>query len=682
MEEKYIKKKKRVIGILLVAIMVMAVGYASFATSLVINGTANIASNWKVVFTDITQISKTDGVEIKENPTARGTKATFNIGLTSPGDKIEYKITVANQGTIDAIIESIEASETGSDAIKFEIENIKTGDILTKNTTTTFNVIISYDENVTTQPNTLENKLTVDIKYVQSLGQDITPSEPSIESGQVVTLANKLESLIPTAQSDANIDFGASSSTQSGLYYTDISTNARSTNRIYYYRGNVDVNYVEFGTSPGSCTYGGSSVSYLELEPFSVISNPNKQQCVSTNICTAFIDNVLPYVIGVLGIKDAETCLVYKSLIEQEMGASQLTSNADKFTCQYKGAPVLFNDNEYENVEDDELTFSPTKSQCESTGVCLHVIENVNIPYIGVTDTYAAAVNMSESDCVSQGGIWTGEKATYVGPGGYNPYQGEATYTPGETLTWRITRTNEDGSVRLVANKPIATVQYNTIDTGDNASVGYMYGSLGATTYEETHANTNDGNVKEVLDYFYDSALSDYENMFSETAGFCNDRSLTPTPEYDGDGIGTNVTLYMALSRLGNKTPQFTCPQTNDLFTLKGSGIGNQALDKPIGLLSMDEVMYLGIDTTHLTNAWTMTPLLGSYPSDTEGRVSIVATTTYLKKILEGTEDDLIENLAGTNKEYSIYPVINLRTDVPVIKGNGTKDNPYVIKTN
>jgi len=96
----------------------------------------------------------------------------------------------------------------------------------------------------------------------------------------------------------------------------------------------------------------------------------------------------------------------------------------------------------------------------------------------------------------------------------------------------------------------------------------------------------------------------------------------------------------------------------------------------------MDEVMYLGIDTTHLTNAWTMTPLLGSYPSDTEGRVSIVATTTYLKKILEGTEDDLIENLAGTNKEYSIYPVINLRTDVPVIKGNGTKDNPYVIKTN
>jgi len=311
----------------------------------------------------------------------------------------------------------------------------------------------------------------------------------------------------------------------------------------------------------------------------------------------------------------------------------------------------------------------------------LHVIENVNIPYIGVTDTYAAAVNMSESDCVSQGGIWTGEKATYVGPGGYNPYQGEATYTPGETLTWRITRINEDGSVRLVTNESIGTSAYNSSTGGDNAYLGYMYGTEGATTYEETHANTNNSAVKQTIDTWYSGALSNYADMFSTTAGFCNDRSLTPTPEYDGDGIGTNITFYGSFIRLGNKTPQFTCPQTNDLFTLKGSGVGNQALDKPIGLLSMDEVMYLGIDTTHVTNAWTMTPLMGSYNSTTEGRISAMATTTVIKKYLANEEGDLITS-SGTTKEYSIYPVVNLKSNTLITKGIGTSSNPYVIKTN
>jgi len=109
--------------------------------------------------------------------------------------------------------------------------------------------------------------------------------------------------------------------------------------------------------------------------------------------------------------------------------------------------------------------------------------------------------------------------------------------------------------------------------------------------------------------------------------------------------------------------------------------VGNQALDKPIGLLSMDEVMYLGIDTTHVTNAWTMTPLMGSYNSTTEGRISAMATTTVIKKYLANEEGDLITS-SGTTKEYSIYPVVNLKSNTLITKGIGTSSNPYVIKTN
>ena len=125
MESKHLKMKKIITITMCSLICIMAIGYAAFATNLKINGTANITSTWKVLFTKIEEASKTSGVTITSAPTAEVTNATFNVDLKSPGDKIIYKITVANQGTLDAIISDITASETGSDAIKFEITGIK-----------------------------------------------------------------------------------------------------------------------------------------------------------------------------------------------------------------------------------------------------------------------------------------------------------------------------------------------------------------------------------------------------------------------------------------------------------------------------------------------------------------------------------------------------------------------------
>jgi len=691
MEEKYIKNKKRVIGILLVAIMVMAVGYASFATNLVINGTANIASNWKVVFTDITQVSKTDGVEIKETPTASGTKATFNIGLTSPGDKIEYKITVANQGTIDAIIESIEASETGSDAIKFEIKNIKTGDILTKNTTTTFNVIISYDENITSQPSTLENKLTVDIKYVQSLGQDITSGNPVIQTSTTLAQAILRDN---TAKSDANIDFSKSSSGHyydetsgkvvqdtnhitKGLYYT--STNTEDNAKVYYYRGAVENNYVEFGTTPGSCIYNGTAITYGDIDTGELNIYPNQEQCTSTNVCMGSIVGVDNDVCDELGN------MILSSIFEE--------GSLSWATCEYKGILTMY--------DDTIITYAPTKEQCESANVCIIKSEPFNVGM--VTPGY------TENDCTSEGGIWTGEKATYVGEGGYNPYQGTATYTPGETLTWRITRINEDGSVRLIYNGTSTddtntenAVTDNSIGQGnfnpstiDNAYVGYMFGEGYEATYEDTHTNTNDSLIKQTIDELYNAALSSYTDMFSTTAGFCNDRSIasqaglwdihleyndggTYTFEDTALGYGGNQTIYGAYHRLLNYKPQFKCPQTNDLFTVSSSTKGNQDLKYPIGLITADELAYAGmvkfpsIDITsdsYLKNTWTWTMTPAYFSSRGTNGANVFANLFLLL-------EQKVDNTLG------VSPVINLKSNTNITKGNGTSSNPYVVKTN
>ena len=161
MEEKHVKEKKIIIGVMCTLICIMAVAYAAFATNLTINGTANIESTWSVVFTKIEELSKTSGVTIKEVPTASGTTATFNVDLKSPGDKIEYQITVENKGTLNAIIDDIVASELGSDAIKFSISGISKGDKLAKGESTTFNIVIEYDSSITSQPSITDNTLTI-----------------------------------------------------------------------------------------------------------------------------------------------------------------------------------------------------------------------------------------------------------------------------------------------------------------------------------------------------------------------------------------------------------------------------------------------------------------------------------------------------------------------------------------
>ena len=236
-------KKKKIIIAMCIAILFMAVGYAAFSANLKINGMVSISSTWEVVFTKIEEVSKTSGVTINSAPTASGTSATFDLDVHAPGDSITYKITVENKGTINAIISDIKASKTANDAIKFEITGIKKGDLLAGKASTTFNVIISFDDSITEQPDNLNDTLTVDINYVQDTGQTITGEDVVVEGP--ILLVEKIRK-DNTAQPDTSIDFSQISSDTNGkgLYYT--STNTEDNKRTYYFRGAIDNNYVSF----------------------------------------------------------------------------------------------------------------------------------------------------------------------------------------------------------------------------------------------------------------------------------------------------------------------------------------------------------------------------------------------------------------------------------------------------
>ena len=90
----------------LVLVGVASVAYAAFAQTLTISGTGSATGTWDVAITNITQSSAT-GATDNTAPSFNATSATFDVNLGYPGATATYDVTVTNNGTIPAILDSI-----------------------------------------------------------------------------------------------------------------------------------------------------------------------------------------------------------------------------------------------------------------------------------------------------------------------------------------------------------------------------------------------------------------------------------------------------------------------------------------------------------------------------------------------------------------------------------------------
>ena len=336
--------------------------------------------------------------------------------------------------------------------------------------------------------------------------------------------------------------------------------------------------------------------------------------------------------------------------------------------CNYNGTEVInatLVDSEYadQGAPPDLEVLGTVNSaeECTATEIC---IDWGGTHYVGIDQSY----------CEYMGGTWVNETATY----------GEA------FLDWRIVRINEDGSVRLITDASVGTSNFNGSQSSsmDNTYVGYMTGTSGSSSYDETHSNANNSNIKDYLDDWYTNNVSVHDDNISSEAGFCNDRSIATSENIWSSsdtalGYGTNETYYGVYNRLNNlKLPQFACPQNSDLFTLESSTKGNKKLTTPIGLLTLDEVIFAGMSNDSSIQSskmyliredefWTMSP-------------SMFSTNAKIFAIGYGISSDYSYN------EKGVRPVINLKSTVKVsdeipegcTKQNGTQSCPYIIQTN
>ena len=164
------KAKNIIIGVLLAAVAIMAVGYAALAQTLKINGTASITSTWNVAITGITEGTPTGSATNAEDVSYDGTSATFNVNLVKPGDKMVYEITVKNSGTLNAKLTglTVNPAEPASTGIYYKVtgveQNVTTLDADTENTIT---VEVGWNASDTTMPVETTQALTVNLTYTQ-----------------------------------------------------------------------------------------------------------------------------------------------------------------------------------------------------------------------------------------------------------------------------------------------------------------------------------------------------------------------------------------------------------------------------------------------------------------------------------------------------------------------------------
>ena len=192
--------------------------------------------------------------------------------------------------------------------------------------------------------------------------------------------------------------------------------------------------------------------------------------------------------------------------------------------------------------------------------------------------------------------------------------------------------------------------------------------SYSSDTYADAVTNNTNSAVKNTLDTWYKNNLTSYATYLADET-FCNDRKINWGTGY----LLSAGTGYGAFGRLTEqKKPNLKCAQNNDKFRVSSD---SAKLDYPISLITADEVAMAGgvYDTAnsnyYLYNGqyfWTLSPSHFN-PSASFAIVWLVVSSGSLNRSYHIT------------LSYGTRPVINLRADTLITKGDGTALNPFSI---
>lgn len=175
------------------------------------------------------------------------------------------------------------------------------------------------------------------------------------------------------------------------------------------------------------------------------------------------------------------------------------------------------------------------------------------------------------------------------------------------------------------------------------------------------YLNKKDSLIKTTIDSWYENNLISFENYLEDTI-WCNDRTI-----YDSTLLGKDGAILLIGSKYFGNTvdnPSFTCPRMIDSFTVNEKN-GNGDLKYPVGMITVNEAYVVGADLLRINQSyWTLS---------THSFIN-----TYTQPIMVYDNGTINGDIAGVSQ--GVRPSISLKNSVELDYGDGTNDNPFVIK--
>ena len=259
----------------------------------------------------------------------------------------------------------------------------------------------------------------------------------------------------------------------------------------------------------------------------------------------------------------------------------------------------------------------------------------------------------------------------------------------GKSIYWRIIRINGDGSIRMIytgttaptesqkvvmteTSTRISAVKFNS--NYDKAEyVGYKY-EIG-----KQHGLANDSTIKTTIDNWYKttSLFLDFPNYtlndIVADSPFCYDRSASTSTtgtygEIDSWASTGTKYYYGSYGRIfGNKTgPSLKCQNELDLFSYNTRN-GNGTLTYPVGLITVDEIMFAG-GINSANNSYYLYTGLDYWTG------SPVVPEVMFAVLQNGAPAPFVFK----DNNLGVRPVISLSSKAK-LSGDGTWNNPYVV---
>ena len=274
------------------------------------------------------------------------------------------------------------------------------------------------------------------------------------------------------------------------------------------------------------------------------------------------------------------------------------------------------------------------------------------------------------------------------GPTGYECFTNTQKYNYGtgytfdaSTKKFTLTGTIKQLTWRDNYNEIVKSQLYSCLNNSCNVvykATGYQsdtimtvipisYSSKSLVTAQTNKTNST---IKTTIDNWYKNNLIAYTSKLVDET-FCNDRSILSGTGYKTD----SYTYYGSNNRNVNKrSPSLKCAQANDKFKISNA---SAKLDYPVALITADELaMAGGVYNTSNTNyylyngqyQWSLSP--GHFGSS-------YSYATFWSVSPSGG----LNPWSVVASSFGIRPVINLKSDILITKGDGSALSPFVVQS-